>query len=447
MGQSVVFCISEEIKSKIRAAAKIAGDSGIEVSDVLIWAISETNADLCRSMPLWAQQGAGFDRQRPIWAAAAYSTGIFMSQQEAEQYLEDEAQSLERRYLPIPNDSMGDSQQRFLSDPGEGANLSAIRSRCNAFGSVHFKTSSFQEVQERERSPDIVEERQVQRPHPAEAELHSLHPHLRSFVATGTLPPESPAFMHAFQTLQNTSAAEYLDVEELPQDILTSADYMRTVKLARGNQHVDSYQRPIQWILTSTDGDRAVQRLVIISPYEAQELLPSIKKSGNVFMHLYATRSNLSFPALDALKLHTIPALDANWELPRHLRLQLNLFAGQPYFNSFSDYRETSEILGLAWKATEDGVSVQADGFIVREPGDPKTRPSTSPISFLQVLLTKIRRDGEDVGKTHWGTILGGEIMKESDLEAGASTGHSMVLPLRLAVDGGVSVAVESTKL
>jgi hypothetical protein len=442
MGQSVVFCISGEIQSKIRAAAKIAPDSDIEVSDVLIWAISETHADLCRSMPLWAQQGARFDRQRSIWAAAAYSTGIFMSQEEAEQFLEDEAQSLEHRYQPIRG-----NQPHFLPDAGESASLSAIRSRCKAFGSVHFKTSTFQEVQERELAPEKVQVREVQRPHPAEAELHSLHPHLLSFVATGTLPPQSPAFIPAFQTLRNTSGADYLDIDELPQDILTTADYMRTVKLARGNQLADSYQRPIQWILTSANGGRAVQRLVIISPYEAQELLPAIKRSRNVFMHLYASRSNLSFPALDALELHTIPALDANWELPRHLRLQLNLFAGQPYFNSFPDYKETSEILGLAWKATEDGVSVQADGFIVHEAGDPKARPRTSPICFLQVLLTKIRRDGEDVGKTHWGTILGGEIMKESDFEAAASTGQSMVLPLRLAVGRGISVAVEAAKL
>jgi hypothetical protein len=162
--------------------------------------------------------------------------------------------------------------------------------------------------------------------------------------------------------------------------------------------------------------------------------MPYIKQSTNVFLHLYASRSNLSFQALDALTLHTIPPLDANWQLPHHLRLQLNLFAGQPYFNSFRDCKDTCEMLGLAWKPTEDGMSVGADGFIVHEPGDRQTGPRSSPVGFLQVLLTNIRRDCEGIDKTHWPRILGGEILKESDFSSdGAPTGHSMALPLRLA--------------
>lgn len=413
-GQSVVFCISDEIQSKIRAAAHVPKCSDIEVPDVLSWAISETHAELRDSMPEWYQQGEKFHRQRLLWAAAAGSTGL-MSQQEARQFLEDEAQSLERRYGPIPNDGAG-------AGPPPDADLSAIRSRCNAFGSSHVKTSLLDGQDERELAPDITAQRQAQGPGPAEAETHHLHPHLARFVATGILPPQSPAFLSAFQTLRNTSAAAYLDVEELPQDILATTDYMRTVKLAIGNQLADSYQRPIQWILTSTEGGSAVQRLVIISPYEAQELLPAIVESKKVVMHLYASRANLSFPALDALKLYTVPALDADWELPRHLRLQLNLFAGQPYFNSFSDYRETAKMLGLAWKATEDGLTVQADGFIVREPGDSKALLTRSPISFLQVLLSKIRRDGDDAGKTHWGKILDGEILGVSEFREASPT-------------------------
>lgn len=121
-----------------------------------------------------------------------------MSQQEAKQLLEDEAQSIEHRYRPIPNDGMTDSQPRFLSDVAESANLSAIRSRCKAFGGIHFKASALQEEQERELAPEIQQERRVERPHPAEAELHCLHPHLLNFVVTGRLPPQSPAFAHAF---------------------------------------------------------------------------------------------------------------------------------------------------------------------------------------------------------------------------------------------------------
>ena len=56
--QSVVFCIPEEIQSKIYTVTGNPTDVSINVSDVLMWAIWETYADLRRSMPLWAMQGA-----------------------------------------------------------------------------------------------------------------------------------------------------------------------------------------------------------------------------------------------------------------------------------------------------------------------------------------------------------------------------------------------------
>ena len=89
-----------------------------------------------------------------------------------------------------------------------------------------------------------------------------------------------------------------------------------------------------------------------------------------VFLHLYAPLPNLAFPALDELRLYTVPPLRANWQLPCRLRLQLNLFACQLYFGSFNDYKAICEILSLAWKPTE-GVAVEADGFIVRKRDDP----------------------------------------------------------------------------
>jgi len=96
--------------------------------------------------------------------------------------------------------------------------------------------------------------------------------------------------------------------------------------------------------------------------------------------------------------------------------------------------KETCEILSLAWKPTEEGVTVEADGFIVRKRDDPKMTFKKSPVMFLRVLLTKIRRDCEGIDKTHWGRILGGEIMKKSDFSenVGNLAGHSLALTLRL---------------
>jgi hypothetical protein len=187
-GQSVVFCIPEEVQSKIRTATKKPGDVGILVPDVLIWAISETYADLRRSMLLWAMQGVRFERQKALWAEITSSTGIFMSPQQARKFLADEAQSIEHRYRPD------------LTQPNifPSYSLAAIQERCEEFDSLHFKSSALQEQQERELSPEVEQEQQVQRPDRLEPETHRLHQDVISFVKTGMLRLQSPAFIPAF---------------------------------------------------------------------------------------------------------------------------------------------------------------------------------------------------------------------------------------------------------
>ncbi|KND91632.1 hypothetical protein TOPH_03917, partial [Tolypocladium ophioglossoides CBS 100239] len=62
VGQSVVFCMPEEIETKVRAMATNTNGRPMSVEDVLEWAIRGTWADLRRSMPLWLKQGKSFAR-------------------------------------------------------------------------------------------------------------------------------------------------------------------------------------------------------------------------------------------------------------------------------------------------------------------------------------------------------------------------------------------------
>jgi hypothetical protein len=86
--------------------------------------------------------------------------------------------------------------------------------------------------------------------------------------------------------------------------------------------------------------------VVVISPYEAQELFPEIMRSEAVCLHLYATRPNLGYRPLDSLDLYTVPDRQIS-PIPQSLILQLNLFAGQLYFDSFEEYNRVSRFLGM----------------------------------------------------------------------------------------------------
>jgi hypothetical protein len=53
-GQSIVFCVSEEIRVKIEALKRDIGPSDeIEILDVLSWVITETWRETAREIPLW----------------------------------------------------------------------------------------------------------------------------------------------------------------------------------------------------------------------------------------------------------------------------------------------------------------------------------------------------------------------------------------------------------
>ncbi|KAJ4165642.1 hypothetical protein LMH87_007266 [Akanthomyces muscarius] len=430
-GQAVIFCVTKEMQSRICMATGKAQDSDIGVDDVLMWAISETHTDLRRLMPLWAIQGARFEKQQSIWNSASSSSGIHLTPEHAESFLEEEAQTIEYRYRPTTDTTDGDELVSSLEQLNIGrhsTSLAAIQKRCEEFGVSQFRSAALQEEQEKELAPEIEQQRHVERPHSVQPAEHELHPHLKSFITTGSIPSNSPAFQSAFLALLHTSVGDWVDLGQFPNDLRVTVDYTRTVQLAdsahiaqqaaprKKNALADSFQRPVQWILTAK-GLFGGTKAVIISPFEAQELIPQLTMpSSQAHLHVYAPRTSRTSQPLDLLRLYSIPKCAEDWELPRHLRLQLNLFAGQLYFGCYQDYADTCEMLDLAWRPSsgdDAGVAVETDGFVAGG----KSNFTKSPAQAIKVLLTTLRRDCQEIDKTHWGRILGGEFLTAADFE------------------------------
>lgn len=461
-GQSVVFCVYGEIQTKIasRRPSKDSSHREITVSDVLEWSMSETIQDLRKSMPLWAVQGLRFEKQKDLWDRSRTDTGIELGKKAAEAFLEDEAQSLEHRYRPgIDRD--------YLPAVGNNARVNRIVARCNEFGTLGFRSATLQEEQERELSPEVEEERLVEKPPDAEPNMHSLDESVREFVRTGVLRTSglSPTFIPAFQSLGDTGAATNKRIlSQFPPDLLVTNDFSRTISTAdRGkSRYLDSYKRSAYYILTSPgevsddpvhttttksesesgeepceqaeqsqtqqtqQSELMIKHMVIISPFEAQRLLPDIRGYKKVTLHQYAPRRNKALRPLDQLSLFNEGRAFSPTQLPRRLRILLNLFAGQLYFDSFVEYKETCELLGLIWRVGQPGVVARADGFIVRRNRNAGSHGSgsgsevactfkESPVNCLRALMTSIRRNGEGIDKTHVGDMLSGWVLKEED--------------------------------
>ncbi|OQE29876.1 hypothetical protein PENSTE_c002G10448 [Penicillium steckii] len=419
-GHSVTFCVPKEIEYKILDLGKKDKGSSIDKMGVLCWAISQTWAENKRTMPLWAVQGRRFERQSNLWRGFRQRTSLDITSEEAQSFLESEFESLEERYRP--NHHHGPD---YLKKPsvGETGQLALISERCREFGDTDSTSPSLNEEQEREIAPEIEREREIERPPAADCQIHAIHPDVRSFIVTGLLNRSSMAFQPAFQSLSQTSAASFLSLLELPTRLLVTRDFAQTVQKPNVPRFIfDCFQRPIQWILSSHDSKRTcdsqfIKDMVIISPYEANMLYSEIEKSKYVTLHLYAPRQNRGYPSLDKLDLYTVSKSLMTLRHPESLRIQLNLFAGQLYLNSHTEYKSLCEFLGVASTKTGDGMTVTADGFITRNDKGLVKKFSKSPLPFLRVLISQIRKDCQDIDKTHLGQILTGRLLDPSDFE------------------------------
>lgn len=119
--------------------------------------------------------------------------------------------------------------------------------------------------------------RPIQRALPPRPAEHRVHPDISAYVSTGTMPENSTAHMPAFETLSTTSAAAYLDLMKCPCKLTVSVDFSRTVE-EDASYASDCCRRSVQWILASSPEGKMI-RMMTISPFQAQELLPKVCQS------------------------------------------------------------------------------------------------------------------------------------------------------------------------
>ncbi|EQB48641.1 hypothetical protein CGLO_12121 [Colletotrichum gloeosporioides Cg-14] len=413
-GQSVVFCVPNEIQQKISLLSHVQNPTEIDVSDVLEWAVSETFVDLHRGIWLWANQGRRHQRHRLLWQEVYVDGSTTFNASHAEKFLEEEAQTLESRYRPVQRDS------EELNHSSDNAHVDPITERLLSFGGIDSDSSTFREEQERELSPEIEQEREIQRPPPASPRQHSIHRDIRTLISDGILPPGSKAWMPAFISLGNTSASSHFRVENFPQRILVTKDFVQTIipKLPSCQQYVsDLFQRSVQWILTRASEGGVIDIAMVISPHEAQELLPDIKRSNFVSLHLYAPRPNLGFTPLDALDLYTVPRRPVTWSLPQSSTTELNLFSGQLYFKSVEEYLSACEFLGLSPGLGEPDTHDATMSIDEHAETQDSSMYDFGLVHFMRILMMKIRRNCDSIDKSHVGRILDSTSLSAEDFE------------------------------
>jgi hypothetical protein len=401
-GQSVMFIAPCRIDDEIRRVASKTSNEKVEVVDILRWTMLETLQDVLHHIPHWAEQGVHYLEREAPWqgmlrsSCSDLSTAFINELRTA--WLRPEARSLEMMYGPCERDRDNDA-----------FDIPALRERLQLLGINKLSESNKDEEQERELSHELEMEQEVERPPQYTPAQHSLHRHLRDWVECGVIPiATSPAFVPLFGTIWTEREGLFSPA------VLATADFAKTMAAVALQRGLNDYLRPVNWILSSRDGSV----IVIISPFEAENLLSSIRKSRFVHLHTYAPRVLKDIESFEGLDFYSIPSVVPGvWKSPSLLVMsQLNLFAGQLYFKEYAHYVELCRFFGVCWDNRSD-MKVGNDGFVKPENRDVNLKGSgftTSPTPFLKELTSR-RRRGHSFASTHIGKLLEGRILTEED--------------------------------
>ena len=392
-GQSVMFFAPGEIDRRIRSL--IPGgpksENGISVIDILRWAMYETCEDIDHHLPHWAQQGV--DHHRRFSAYEQYrSTKDITVLKSA--WLQRESRTLEEMYDPASRAQAAGLYQEVNDIP-------SLCERLKRLGVTQLTDVRMAEEQEREVSHEVERERQVERPPKVEPATHKFHKDILTFVHTGKLPECST---HIIPLLAPTGIDNALNsTTDWSPSPLATVDFATTRKNSSGEPLTD-YLRPVNWVVSSGFGKDSIA--IVISPYEADGLLPDIRKSDKVRLHIYAPRVTTSMRSFSDLTFHTITGSPATaWTVPAPTRMELNLFAGQLYFDTREEYERVCVLFALHI-AHPDAEKIEVDGFVHVEFRTGESSPLSASVIATFKDLTALRRKGMGYDKTHLGRVL-----------------------------------------
>ena len=400
-GHSVMFFAPGEVDRRIRS--RIPNEDGfsgrVRVLDVLRWAMRETCEDILHHLPYWAQQG--LDHHKRFTAYKKHRTTDDLKVLRSA-WCQPESQTLEEMYWVKPGAAISP----------EVLGIPSLKERIERLGVTRLVDVRVAEEQEREADHEIEQERHIQRPPKVKSAPHIIHKDIIEFVNTGRLRVSSG---HIFPLLAPLDMAKALDLtNEWSPSPLATMDFVTTTHGSKLEGLTD-YLRPVNWILSSGIGKDSI--IVVISPYEANALLPAIRKKKKVRLHVYAPRVTSSMRSFSDLTFHIIPDLPAeSWSAPAHIRTEVNLFAGQLYFDSREEYERVCVLLALSM--AHPGVEkCEIDGFVPLAYRTGGSSPlATSKVAILKTLIG-LRRKGMGYSRTHMGQILNANPLSEETLQ------------------------------
>jgi len=405
-GQAVVFLAPPEVDSsiwKMRGDKASGSDSaGIHTVDVLRWTMQVTCSELLHYASHWVQQGSNYVQRRTAMDGLPSFPSPADISRVRDAWLLPESRTIEDMYGGLSH------TRQTIPVPAE------INERLKMLGVDGVEMSNHDEEQEREVSHEVEVERDVERPPRPLPYQPSLHADVKSLLNTGKLRRESPAFLGAFMALRGVRdyKVHVRHLKHQPQ-LLVTADFAHTVIETNGTAASIDYLKPVHWLLTSRS---APDCLIILSQHEVNALLPDLRSSKHVRLHMYSARISATSQSLDDLLFYCVPSTGESFtaQIPRALVPQLNMFAGQLFPSSYQHYRALCNFLGLDSTPRTDRLRNRFVLSQYREGAMKKSPFQNNPTRFFKELFS-IRRKGQEIDSTPVGRMLNGRRLLQSE--------------------------------
>jgi hypothetical protein len=389
--------------------------------DVLAWSMEQTCQALEIAKPLRAMHGLEYLRQQKIITqylpSDLSSNKLTRDKAQVKRFWkeiqEDESRSLELLY-GVHDENIG-ILKRLLDRKSENPVMQHLIAEYDSMNKAVIEDCNVDNEQERELAHEVERQTHVERPQPAPPLQHAIDEKMRQYINTGSRSDLRLCLIRpAFKALEETSAAQTMKQQNIDPSVFNlfvSKDFWLTVQLPQSSSY-DQYMRPVNWILRSTQHTD----LLIISPFEVNELLPQIKESKTVRLHTFAPRINKAMVSFGDLQFYVPNASPSDVTLPLSTARTLNLFAGSLYLDSEVEYKSLRANLGVISRCGHSGsVPVQSDGFVEPEHRRKLKWPychfTKSPIPFFKEVFA-LRKNGQGFGHTHMGHLLGGKELR-----------------------------------
>jgi hypothetical protein len=373
----------------------------LDSSDVIRWLLEQSCNAIEQLEPLYFAQGNDYIRRTQ---AKLDNTDFLRDEVSCNKYVSvlqcHESTTLKKLYEPkhtkrgkVSNTRYTASLQGF--DDGLQQRRRGFEDRGSA---VH--SSALEEVEmEREIENEVEDVREVQIPvHFTPLKFPRLHQDIEKFATTGRLSASSDAAEPMFCALQKTALGSVkgsITAASKASKLFVSTQFSRTVKVPV-NEPNDNFLRPVQYLLWS----RLTQVCLIVSPEEADVLIPILRRSVYSMVHLIVYAAPVTRAAcknFNNLDYYAVPPLSANFRAPSWLKIELGIFAGRLYF----DWEENAAILGYL------GLNTAKDQTKATESAGHASF-AEKPLTFLHDWLA-VRRKGTDFEHTPMGFITTGK--------------------------------------